>query len=107
MSESEEPPGTSHNRGAGAVLFTPLATSGYSFPLIYRLTDPEERMLYDVEVRVRLGKEDAAISMMDLLTDFPAVALLERKTLLEATLDLLGGISFTYDESSAYGDGNV
>ena len=64
-------------------------------------------MLYDVEVRVRLGKEDAAISMMDLLTDFPAVALLERKTLLEATLDLLGGISFTYDESSAYGDGNV
>ena len=103
MAQVEELLRTNQNQGAGAVLFTILATTGYKFPFIYNLTDSEERMLYELEVHVRLGKEDSAISLMEILADIPAIALLARKSLLEAVLDLLGGISFSTDESSAYG----
>lgn len=103
MAQAEGLLNMNQNRGAGAVLYTVLATVGYKFPFVYTLTDSEERMLYDVEVRVRLGKEDSAISMMEILADVPAVALLARKSLLEAVLDLLGGITFSTDECSAYG----
>ena len=77
------------------MLFTSLATYGYTIPVEYVLTEEEERHLYDLEVQLRLGCDDCASPLLDILCDIPCTAILRRKGLLEAMLDLLGGISFS------------
>jgi hypothetical protein len=85
------------SRGAGSILRSNLATDGYQIPCAYVLTEEEERSLYNIEVRIRLGQHDIAKDLVDALYDFPAEALLARTGLLEAILDLLGSVGFSTD----------
>lgn len=80
------------SRGAGAILHTDLAKLGYHLPVRYALTEEEQHRAYEIEVRLRLGQIDSAPAMLDLLVDLPAEGLLSLSGLLEAALDLLGGL---------------
>ena len=78
-------------RGAGAILNSSLVYSGWKFPHVV-LTESDERYLFDLEVKVKLGHDSAVQLLWDALNDFPAPALCCRASLLAAILDLVGGV---------------
>jgi hypothetical protein len=86
-------------RGAGSILHSNLAKSGYKLPCLYILTEEEEKRIYDIEVRLRLGHDDCIPLLLDILLDIPYEGLVSNTSLIEAVLDLVGGIRFDVDSS--------
>lgn len=80
---------SNQNRGAGAILQSSLCYHGWQFPKVL-LTDIDEKLLFDVEVKVKMGHDMAAELLWDCLTDFPAAALMAHPGLLHAVLDVIG-----------------
>jgi len=80
---------TERNRGAGAILQSSLCYHGWQFPKVL-LTDIDEKLLFDVEVKVKMGHDMAAELLWDCLTDFPVAALMAHPGLLHAVLDVVG-----------------
>ena len=85
-------------RGAGAILNSSLVFSGWKFPRVV-LTDADERHLFDLEVKVKLGHDTAVQLLWDALNDFPAPVLAARPSLLAALLDLVGSV-YPQDQST-------
>ena len=80
---------SNHYRGAGAILLSSLAYYGWQFPRVL-LTEIDEKHLFEVEVKVKMGHEDAAELLWDSLTDFPAACILAHPGLVHAVLDVVG-----------------
>ena len=76
-------------RGAGAILQSGLASHGWQFPKVI-LTEIDEKYLFDVEVKVKMGHESASDLLWDCITDFPAPTLVAHPGLIHAVLDVVG-----------------
>jgi len=86
-------------RGAGAILQSALVYSGWKFSKVV-LTDSDERHLFDLEVKIKLGHDSSVQLLWDALSDFPAPVLMSRPGLMVAVLDLVGAV-FTQDQLAA------
>jgi hypothetical protein len=73
--------------GAGAILLSRLVYLGWKFPIV-KLTESDEKYLFDLEVRIKLRQENALKKVVDAIAVYPAPAILQRPTLLQSIMDL-------------------
>ena len=71
-------------KGAGAFLDSRLCLQGWRFPVSV-LTEADEKFLFDVEVKIRMGNGHDVRLLYDILADFPADVLVSRKVWFTAT----------------------
>lgn len=74
---------------AGAILKSSLVYDGWSFPPC-RMVHSDEKHLFDVEVRIKLGHSSAAQLVFDVLVDYPPSLLMSRVGLIEVILNIIG-----------------
>lgn len=87
-------------KGAGAILYSSLVTNGWRFPTP-SLSEEDERLLFDLEVRLKLKHDQSIQQLRDVLVDFPSSVLLNRLGLLHVLFDILSSpYSFTDLEQS-------
>lgn len=86
-------------RKAGAILGSALSFNGWKFHPV-SLIDSDERFLYDIEVKVRLGHKGCEEALFNALADFPAHTLLSRAGLIQCVLDAVGSIYSDVDAHS-------
>ena len=82
--------------GAGAILYSSLVYEGWHLPP-FLLVDTDERMLFDLEVKIKLSHSSVESLLTNAIVDFPPNAIMQRPGLLQAMLDILG----------SQGNGNV
>jgi len=92
-------PGSIGSSGAGKILCTVLCSGGWKLPRVV-LTEADDKILFDTEIRVKLGHAGCGDLLRDCLVDFPAEVLLHRPGLLEAVLNV-AGTSLTTEDSAA------
>ena len=79
-----------NQKKAGAIMNSTLVHNGWKFPH-FILTESDERHLFDVEVKVKLGHGGVERMIFDVLTDFPVSVIIARSGLIQALLDIIGG----------------
>ncbi len=79
-----------NQKKAGAIMNSTLVHNGWKFPH-FILTESDERYLFDVEVKVKLGHGGVERMIFDVLTDFPVSVIIARSGLIQALLDIIGG----------------
>jgi hypothetical protein len=82
---------------AGAILFSDLVSFGWKFPS-FLFSDFDERHLFDVEVKLKMGHDTSPILLLDVLLDFPVNAILQRVGLLETLLDIIGSVVVNHEQ---------
>lgn len=75
--------------GAGAILFSKLCSYGFSLPLT-TITDQDEKVLFDLEVKLKLKHASARNLLWTVVADFPPSVLLQRQELLVTLLNGIG-----------------
>lgn len=84
------------NKKAGAILNSALVFTGWKFPL-FIFTDRDERFLFDLEVKIKLGHDGCESILMDVLVDFPPQAILSRPGLIHGVIDIVGSTFTSLD----------
>lgn len=74
--------------GCAAILYTKQAYCGYHLPPA-QVSAGDEKVLFDIEVKVKMRHASASRSL-EALVDFPAAVLMNRGGLLYGLLDLIG-----------------
>jgi hypothetical protein len=69
------------SKGAGAILDSKLCIEGWRFPSSV-LTESDEKFLFDVEVKIRMGNGYDVNILYDVLADFPADVIVARKVII-------------------------
>jgi hypothetical protein len=84
------------NKKASAILNSALVFTGWKFPL-FIFTDRDERFLFDLEVKIKLGHDGCESILMDVLVDFPPQAILSRPGLIHGVIDIVGSTFTSLD----------
>jgi hypothetical protein len=79
-------------RGAGAILQSSLCFNGWQFPKII-LTEIDEKLLFDIEIKIKMGHDSVNELLNDCLIDYPAPTLLSHPGLIHSVLDVIGSNS--------------
>eukprot|EP01031_Cornospumella_fuschlensis_P039578 gene39578-48184_t len=86
--------------GAGAILFSKLCAEGFSPPAV-ALSEHDEKVLFDLEVKLKLKHASARSQLWTIVADFPASVLLQRHELL---IVLLNGVGAPFSHEDVVAD---
>jgi hypothetical protein len=93
-------------QGAGAIFYISLVQEGWKFPTV-QISDEDDLYLFEIEVisnldiisviivfqaQLKLGKLEAFFNLKDVVYDFPPEVLLQRTSLLEEIMNIIGSV---------------
>ncbi len=81
------------NLGPSAILSSRLVSQGWKFPNIL-IVEADEKYLFDVEVKLKLGHDGSYGLLVDVLNNFPVEIIIQRTGLLETIFDCVGSLLY-------------
>lgn len=84
---------TSSFSGAGGILYSSFSYTGWKFPNL-AITESDEKVLFDVEVKLKLGHPGCEVHLWAIVADFPPHIIIRRTGIIQQLLDIVGSVFF-------------